>query len=98
MTSRFPTRSSLLLLLAVLVAGCASTLPRVNPTFEEGRALIAAGRIEEGLERVQQASREEPANGEFRSFYFRLRDGAVQNYIMAGDSARAGGAFDEAEA
>ena len=109
MTSRFPlqtprqarrsgTRPAMLLVLAVLVAGCASTLPRANPTFEEGRALVAAGRVEEGLERVQQAAREQPANGEFRSFYFRQRDGAVQNFIMVGDSARASGAFDEAEA
>jgi general secretion pathway protein D len=82
---------------AAALVSCATTMPPVSPTFEEARALIAAGRIEEGLARVQDASREDPSNQEYRAFYFRQRESAVQRYIVIAEGARAAGAFNEAE-
>jgi general secretion pathway protein D len=99
MKSTLPRRVLALTLSALLVAGCAT--PPVNGNrslFEEGRALINSGQVEQGLERVQAASQQEPANAEYRSLYFRQRDVAVQRYLVLGDSARGTGKLEEAEA
>jgi tetratricopeptide (TPR) repeat protein len=88
-----------LLLSALLVAGCA-TPPVANGNralFDQGRALVESGQLEQGLERVQAASKAEPENHEYRAYYFRQRDAAVQRYLLAGDTLRASNKFDEAE-
>jgi general secretion pathway protein D len=100
MKSTLPRRVLALALAALLVAGCA-TPPTLNVNrglFDEGRAMVESGRVEQGLERVQEASRLEPNNSEYRAYYFRQRDAAVQRYLVLGDSLRAANRFDEAEA
>jgi tetratricopeptide (TPR) repeat protein len=100
MKSTFSRRLLALALAALLVAGCA-TPPAVSGNrglFDEGRALVESGRVEQGLERVQAASKQEPNNSEYRSYYFRQRDAAVQRYLVLGDGLRAANRFDEAEA
>jgi general secretion pathway protein D len=99
MKSTLPRRLLALLLSALLVAGCA-TPPALNGNrglFDEGRTLVEAGRVEQGLDRVQAASKAEPGNNEYRAYYFRQRDAAVQRYLLAGDGLRASNRFDEAE-
>src|SRR5687767_13027275 len=99
MKSTFPRRLLALALAALLVAGCA-TPPTLNVNrglFEEGRAMVESGRVEQGLEVVQEASKQEPRNSEYRSYYYRQRDAAVQRYLVAGDSLRSTGRYDEAE-
>lgn len=49
------------LLVSLLLSACAG-----NQAFKEGNALLDAGQIEQGLARLEQASREEPHNAEFR--------------------------------
>ena len=86
MKSTFPRRLLALALAALLIAGCA-TPPAVNGNrslFEEGRALVESGRVEQGLERVQAASKQEPNNNEYKAYYFRQRDAAVQRYLEIG--------------
>ena len=84
-------------LAALVIAGCATTLPRSNPTFDEGRGLIESGQLEQGLAKVQEASKQDPTNHEIRSYYFRARDAAAQHYIAIGDAARSASQFKEAE-
>ncbi|HUF79606.1 MAG TPA: secretin N-terminal domain-containing protein [Burkholderiales bacterium] len=87
-----------LLLAALVVAGCASQPVQSGSRslFDEGRAMIESGRPDQGLARVEEASRLEPTNAEYRAYYFRQRDAAVQRYLVLGDNARAQSRFDEA--
>jgi general secretion pathway protein D len=78
---------------AVLLAGCAN-----NAAYEEGRALIDAGRGEEGLARLEQAVRERPGDREARAYFFRQRELAVSSATAAAEEARRAGRFDAAEA
>lgn len=80
-------------LLLVLLAGCANNIP-----LEEGRALIASGRTDEGLARLEQAAREHPDDRESRTAYFRQRELMVSEATAAAEVARRGGQFDAAEA
>jgi general secretion pathway protein D len=83
-----------LLLCAVLIAnGCATP----NPAFMEGRSLIESGNIEQGLSRVEDATRAEPANQEYRAYYYRQRDLAIQRYLALAETARGSNALDAAE-
>jgi general secretion pathway protein D len=77
---------------AALVAGCA-----YNQTYIEGRAMVEAGNVEEGLAQIEQAMRDDPRNPEIRNYYLRQRAVAVQRFLTAGDNARASGALDQAE-
>lgn len=86
-------------LAALLIAGCAGQPVQSGPQglFDEGKAMIAGGQLEQGLSRVEEASRLEPNNNEYRAFYFRQRDMTVQRYLAFADNARAQNLFDEAE-
>ncbi len=82
-----------LVLTGLLLTGCAS-----NVAFEEGRALIDAGRNEEGLARLAQAVRDRPEDREARAYFFRQRELAVSEATAAAEEARRAGRFDAAEA
>lgn len=60
------------LALAMLVVGCAA-----NPAITEASRLVAEGRSEDGLLRLEQAMREFPNDPELRAQYFRQRDMAT---------------------
>src|SRR6185503_11260937 len=70
---------------------------QAQDAFQEGRQLIENGMIEQGLARIEEASRLEPSNAQYRSTYFRLRDVAVQRYLALAEHARAANQFDVAE-
>ena len=74
------------------LSGCAA-----RQAFNEGRILIEEGKIEEGLARIEQASRMDPAEKSYRSSYFRQRDLALQRYLAIAESARLARMWDEAE-
>jgi general secretion pathway protein D len=84
---------ALVVLLAAALAGCAA-----NETYREGRALVEAGEVEEGLARIEQALEADPYDREMRNFYLRNRTLAVQRYLSMGARARSAGALDQAEA
>jgi general secretion pathway protein D len=88
-----PNPRLLAALLALLVlAGCAG-----REVFDEGRRLIEAGELEQGLARVEEAARLDPRNPEYRSYYFRQRDLAVYRALALAETARRAGLFDEAD-
>lgn len=82
-----------LVLTGLLLTGCAS-----NVAFEEGRALIDAGRGEEGLARLEQAVRDRPDDREARAYYFRQRELVVSEATAAAEVARRENRLDAAEA
>lgn len=78
---------------AIMLAGCAS-----NVAYEEGRALIDAGRGEEGLARLEQSVRDRPDDREARAYYFRQRELAVSEATATAEVARRENRLDAAEA
>ena len=86
-------RTALAIVLAAALAGCVAT-----ETFREGRDLVEAGNIEEGLARLDEALAADPHDREIRNFHARTRALAVQRYLTMGDNARAARVLDQAEA
>jgi general secretion pathway protein D len=80
-------------LLLFPLAGCLS-----NPAYEEGRVLLAKGQFESGLDKLEQAAREEPDNREIRSTLAQQKLLVVQRLLNDADNRRMAGKFAEAEA
>ncbi len=76
----------------LILAGCAA-----QRAFDEGRELIDAGRIPEGLARIDEAYRLDPRNQSYREQYIKQRDFAVQRTLALAEKARLGNLFDEAQ-
>lgn len=75
-----------------LAAGCAT----VTPKFQEGRVMLAQGRLEEGIARLEEAVQESPGNAELRAYLADQRERAVNQFLAQGATARVNGRFDEA--
>jgi general secretion pathway protein D len=75
----------------LLLLGCVT-----NPAMEESSRLIAEGRVEEGVLRLEQATRADPNDRELRSQYFRQRDLAVGQLLAAAATERTALHFDAA--
>ena len=73
-------------LLAALLAGCAG-----QQLHREGMTLLAEGRVEEGLNKLAQASSAAPDNVSYRADLVRSRDQMVSRLLAAADSERAAG-------
>ena len=86
-------KRTLVVLVAAALAGCAA-----NEAFRDGRALVEAGDVEQGLTRIEEAMNADPHDREVRNFYLRNRAVTVQRFLSVGDNARAAGALDQAEA
>ena len=84
-------RACSMLLPILLLSACASQ------AWIDGRELIAAGRQEEGLAKLEQAMRESPDRREYRAFYLRQRELATAQAVAEGDMARVAGQFANAE-
>lgn len=86
----------LILLWLALITGCAMQTTR-NPSFLEGKRLIAEGQLEEGLSKLEQAAREEPADREVSATVARERDAIIGQILFEADNARLAGNLDQAE-
>ncbi|MCC6917161.1 secretin and TonB N-terminal domain-containing protein [Nitrosomonas sp.] len=84
------------LLLFALTAGCALQTTR-NPSFLEGKRLIAEGQLEDGLGKLEQAAREEPDNREIGATLARERDTITGQVLFEADNARLSGNLDQAD-
>jgi general secretion pathway protein D len=83
----------MLLLISTILAACAG-----QRLHSSGVSLIQDGHIEEGLAKLEQASKEEPDNVSFRSDWLRNRM-QVENHLLANASnERALGHMDSAQA
>jgi general secretion pathway protein D len=77
----------------LLLAGCAA-----QRAFDEGRELIDAGKIPEGLAKIDEAYQLDPKNKSYREHYFKQRDFAVHRYLALAEKARISSLLDEAQA
>lgn len=66
--------------------------------YREGNALIAEGRVEEGLVQLGEAVRQEPRNAEYRATLINQRNSLLTRSMTAADVARRDGRLEEAEA
>jgi general secretion pathway protein D len=75
-----PRRSALSLLgtglLVVGLGGCAG-----YDHFTEGKRLLQDNRVEEGLEKLQQAVAKNPSNNEYKVVYRSAKERAVQSLL-----------------
>jgi general secretion pathway protein D len=78
--------------LCVLLAAC-NTIPAVD----DGKKLIAEGRTEEGLAKLQQAARDNPNNAQALSTYVGAREAYVIELVRQADAARLFGDLTSAE-
>ncbi|MFZ2269683.1 MAG: secretin N-terminal domain-containing protein, partial [Azonexus sp.] len=78
---------------ALLLAGCASEMGR-----REGMSLIMEGHYEEGLAKLEQATREDPKNTLVRKEYLRQREQVVNRVLNAAGSELANERYEAAEA
>ena len=89
-------RTTIALLIATgLTAACATTS---DPSYIDGRRLIAAGQVEDGLALLDKAANDNPRRPELRMEYVRQREIAVGRFLQQGESARLNGQLDEAAA
>ncbi len=90
---------ALSILLAVTV-GCAinnRTFGTRNVAFDDGQKLITQGQLEGGLEKLEQAAREEPENKEIRTVLIRLREEVIGKLLLEADHLRFSGNLDQSE-
>jgi general secretion pathway protein D len=84
----------LLLIATMLLAGCAQPAVR---EFDQGKKLLSEGKIEPGLAQIDLAVKAAPGNPEYRSYLFKQREAAVNNFLGQAELARNNGQLDEAE-
>ena len=81
------------LFVAFLLYGCATT----TSSIDQGRALIAEGRFEEGLALLEEAAKARYNNPEIYSVWITQRDNAVRTLVREGEMHRNVGRLDAAE-
>ncbi len=77
----------------VFLASCAT-----NPGVDDGKRLLADGRLEEGLALLERTARENPNNAIARNTWISQRETIVNNYLREGDQLRLWGEYEAAEA
>ena len=86
-------------ILLVVMTGCAinnRTFGTRNIAFDDGQKLIANGQFERGLQKLEQAAREEPTNREIRTVLIRARDEVIGKLFFEADNYRFSGNLDKA--
>jgi general secretion pathway protein D len=77
---------------AGLMAACAN-----NPAdLQEGEKLVAEGRMEEGLKKLEKVMNDEPGNFQARTAYLRTREAMLRKYQTEAEVALKADRFDEA--
>ena len=90
---RLPARIAGALAIGLLLTACATT---IAPEFTQGKRLIEEGKTDEGLRVLEKLASKEPRNAEYRSYYFRQREAAVNAMLVQVGDARRAGHEDEA--
>lgn len=85
-------RGGVFLMIVLLLSACAGSQP-----FRDGNALLAAGKTDEGLAKLEEAVRAEPSNAEYRIVLYGRRATVVNGLIDTAEAARREGRLDDAE-
>ena len=76
----------------ILLSGCAGT-----KAFKDGNALMAEGKTEQGLTKLEEAVKLDPKNVEYRIALATRRSSIINRLIASGESARREGRLSDAE-
>lgn len=79
-------------LTAGLLAGCAAPA-----AYREGQELVGQGRVTEGLERLEEASRLEPGSARYRAAVLQTRERYIAALVDRAETLRRGGRLADAE-
>ena len=79
-------------LVFILLSGCAGT-----QAFKDGNALLAEGKTEQGLAKLEEAVKLDPKNAEYRIALATRRSSIINRLIANGESARREGRLSDAE-
>ena len=90
--ARHLLRAGISLTLLALLLGCAGM-----QAFRDGNTLLAEGKIEQGLARLEEAVSLEPKNAEYRIALANRRASIINSLIANGDAARREGRLTDAE-
>ncbi|WP_292993669.1 secretin and TonB N-terminal domain-containing protein [Nitrosomonas sp.] len=93
-------RILILSILLIITTGCAinnKTFGTRNIGFDDGQKLITEGKFESGLQKLEQAAREEPENREIRTVLIRSREEVLGKLFFEADSLRFSGNLEQAE-
>jgi len=85
-------RKTLFIVLAVMLSACAGT-----QAFRDGNQLLAEGKVEQGLSKLEEAVRLEPKNAEFRIALASRRLSTINRLIAGAEAAQREGRLSEAE-
>jgi general secretion pathway protein D len=88
---RRPART-LLMALVLMLAGCAG-----QQAYKEANSLLSAGKVEEGLSKLEEAVRLEPGNAGYRITLANRRASAINSAVQSADNARREGRLNDAE-
>lgn len=80
------------LIVAFMLFGCAAQM-----AYRDGKDLLAQGKAEEGLAKLQEAVRRDPQAVEYRMTYMSTRDRIISGYLEQGDRLIGVGKWSEAE-
>lgn len=92
LNSQWPCTNLLATLLCFALFGCAG-----EKAHRDGLELLDVGRVEDGLAKLEVATREAPDNLNFRADLIRKRELIVNRMLLAADNERRLGRPDEAE-
>ena len=87
-----PIQKALLFAVMLSVAGCAS-----EREYREGVELTDKGKIEEGLEKLEQAVKDDPDNAKYRVTLINQRTNVINNLLLAADASLNQNRLDDAE-
>lgn len=93
MKTAFPLTRLAALLAVLTLSACAT-----NPALKESNDLLAQGRAEDGVQRLEQGMRDAPQDHELRAQYFRQREQLIGQLLAAADGERAANRHDAAQA
>ncbi|MFT0174479.1 secretin N-terminal domain-containing protein [Paraburkholderia mimosarum] len=82
-----------LVVLTVLLAACADP-----QSYRDGEKLIAAGQVDQGVAKLEDASRQEPEDAKYREVWLAQREKQIDDLMEQGERLAASGARDAARA
>lgn len=81
------------LAMALMLASCTT----IAPEFTQGKRLLEEGKVDEGLVVLEKLVNIDPKNAEYRSYYYRQREAAVNALLVQAVDVRRAGRNDDAD-
>lgn len=90
--TKFRRNILLCIVAAVILSSCAA-----QKSFREGKELAASGKLEQAMDKFQQASTADSKNAEYRFAFLELRDKVLSTYLQRAENLKVTGKSQEAE-